>query len=233
MNKTQIKRLTPRNLIMDMTNALYSHKKLLKLLNQLTINEPELDIKDLELINHKLNIDLLEASNNIVQSISRVLNEYDEVSYWRAFNQEEILLDDNTTLGETISFLEQMILSKDQSQIVVHILNGNLIGVINHLDFLCQHRHELSKHILYDYYRSKFSDLTENIKDSEYFETTISNFKKVIHKYKPLKPIKTPMDHQSYFCPSCHHVLYSTKQMYCHYCGQRMNDFQISKKRGT
>jgi len=233
MNKTHNKRLSPRNLIMDMTNALYSHKKILILLNQLTTNEPELGLKDLELINHKLNIDLLEVSSNIVQSISHVIHEYNEASYWRAFNQEEIVIDENTTLGETISFLEQMILVNDQSQIVSHILNGNLIWVINHLDYLCQHSHELSKHIFYDYYRSGFSDLTDNLKDSEDFKTTISNFKKVIHKYKPLKPIKNPVDHQSYFCPSCHHVLYSTKQMYCHYCGQRMNDFQIGKKRST
>lgn len=233
MSKTHNKRLTPRNLIMDMTNSLYSYKESLRLISQLTINEPELDLKDLELINHKLNINLLKEAHKIVESISQVLREYDEASYWKAFNQEVISLDENTTLGEAISFLEQIMSSTDQTQIVIHILNGNLLWVINHLDDLCQHSHELPKHTLYDYYRNSFNDIIKNLNDSEGFKTSINNFNNVIYKNKPLKPIKNPMDHQSYVCPKCHHVLYSTEQMYCHYCGQRMNEFKLDKKRSV
>jgi hypothetical protein len=230
MKKIHQKRHTPRNLLLDMMSALYDYKEILKHIEQLLINEPSLDIKDIDLINSKLNINLYDESHKIMNSVIVVFNEYNDHSYWRAFDGEEISLHENTTFGETLFYLEQMMLSNDSKPIISHILNGNLNWLFNHLEYLSHHSHIMSKQVLYDYQRSSFEKIVRSLDNQTDFESSISNQKSIINKLKPLKPIRNINLHDSYLCPKCNQKLFSTFQMHCHNCGQRINELDISKK---
>lgn len=230
MKKTHQKRFTPRNLLLDMISALYDYKEIFKLIEQLLINEPSLDVNDIELINSKLSINLYDESQKIMNSAIPVFIEYNDHSYWRAFEGEEISLDENTTFGEVLFCLEQMMLSADSKPIISHILNGNLNWLFNHLEYLSKHSHIMSKQVLYDYQRSSFDKILKSLDNQTDFETSTNNLKSIINKLKPLKPIRNINGQDSYFCPKCHQVLFSTSQIYCQNCGQRMNGLDISEK---
>lgn len=218
------KRYTPRNLVVDMMNSLYEYNKLLKLINRYIKDDQIINISSIEEINKHLGVNLHDEANKIKHGIKRILDEYHEHDYWRAFNQEEISLDINTTLGETISYLEQMISPKDSQIIISNMLNGNLLRILNHLESLCQNSTEMSKQIAYDYQRNSLDNIIKALGDLDEYKLSINNLKRDISRLKPLKPTKKIGKVNLYVCPNCHQELIGISQLYCHHCGQRLSE---------
>lgn len=230
MTNETTKRLTPKQLIKDVSNVLYLEHKILSQIE--TLSSDGLIRQSLSLfeLNVALKIDIDFFARNLRASLNQVLDSYDE-SYWKAFIDEDVVLDENVTLAEIIASLKQMISSEDENTFLKAIIDGQLFIVYQRLHQLCLHSHWLSKQLFYDYYSRVFYRLIESYDNKDIHKSSIHHLKKQIFKAKPLKPILNQKKVDEYLCPNCNQVLFSTNQLYCHHCGQRMNNFQIGKRR--
>lgn len=223
MNDRMHSRLTPRQLLFDVMNVLHDHKTFLENIKPLTINDLNNNIGEIN--TH------LEIEAEIIKSdIMGVLDQYREHTYGQAFQNDDVILNENTTLGETMAYLEQMMVSSDHSIWIEHIAAGRVFEVYNHLYQLSLDRAMLSEQILYEYYSKALRKIVECVPSDITQEIHVGHLKKYIYRIKPLKPIEDEKHPNVYVCPNCHQPLFSTEQQFCHHCGQKMATFQSQRR---
>jgi len=237
------KRLSPRNLVLDLMSQFHKYNKELIEIDQAFKNnlfdvyENNANDANLDWTNYKKSpyyreLKVQELAKQLYNDISPIIFEYGIRATENIEDTKEIVLslDEECSYHELLAYIVNTIKNKDADIVEFHLLNGDYLKAFNRLQYFACNSSELSNQLLFNTYQKALNQIIMKSEHKEELKSQFNRLQFLVRKERPRAPIEV-QDHKDIFlCPYCHKELFKREQHYCHYCAQKISQKDRTQK---